>query len=95
MNVRAFSTDGGDEESPLSNTQTLQNLKDAFAGESMANRRYTFFAQRADVEGYPDVASVFRSTAEGTPPPPIFPPPQARLATRWATSSSSPPCTTP
>ena len=41
------------------------NLKDAFAGESQANRRYLYFAQKADVEGYNDVAAVFRSTAEG------------------------------
>jgi len=37
----------------------------AFAGESQANRRYLYFAQKADIEGYNDVASVFRSTAEG------------------------------
>ena len=49
----------------LKESQTLQNLKDAFAGESQANRRYLYFAQQADVEGEPDVASVFRSTAEG------------------------------
>ena len=49
----------------LKGTQTEQNLKDAFAGESQANRRYLYFAQKADVEGYNDVASVFRSTAEG------------------------------
>ncbi|MCH7505761.1 MAG: rubrerythrin [Proteobacteria bacterium] len=49
----------------LKDTQTEQNLKDAFAGESQANRRYLFFAQRADVEGYNDVSAVFRSTAEG------------------------------
>jgi rubrerythrin len=49
----------------LKGTKTEQNLKDAFAGESQANRRYLYFAQRADVEGYNDVASVFRSTAEG------------------------------
>lgn len=49
----------------LKGSQTEQNLKDAFSGESQANRRYLFFAQRADVEGYNDVASVFRSTAEG------------------------------
>ena len=41
------------------------NLKAAFAGESQANRRYLYFAQKADVEGYNDVATVFRSTAEG------------------------------
>jgi rubrerythrin len=40
-------------------------LKDAFAGESQANRRYLYFAQKADIEGAPDVAAVFRSTAEG------------------------------
>jgi rubrerythrin len=49
----------------LKGTKTEQNLKDAFAGESQANRRYLYFAQKADVEGYNDVASVFRSTAEG------------------------------
>ena len=49
----------------LKGSKTEQNLKDAFAGESQANRRYLYFAQKADVEGYNDVASVFRSTAEG------------------------------
>jgi len=49
----------------LKGTKTEDNLKDAFAGESQANRRYLYFAQKADVEGYNDVASVFRSTAEG------------------------------
>ncbi len=49
----------------LGGTRTEQNLKDAFAGESQANRRYLYFAQKADIEGYNDVAAVFRSTAEG------------------------------
>jgi rubrerythrin len=49
----------------LKDSKTLENLKDAFAGESQANRRYLYFAQKADVEGYNDVAAVFRSTAEG------------------------------
>jgi rubrerythrin len=49
----------------LKGTKTEQNLKDAFAGESQANRRYLYFAQKADIEGYNDVAAVFRSTAEG------------------------------
>ncbi len=49
----------------LAGTKTEQNLKDAFAGESQANRRYLYFAQRADVEGYNDVSAVYRSTAEG------------------------------
>ena len=49
----------------LAGTKTEQNLKDAFAGESQANRRYLYFAQKADVEGYNDIATVFRSTAEG------------------------------
>ena len=49
----------------LKDSNTEQNLKDAFAGESQANRRYLYFAAKADVEGYNDVASVFRSTAEG------------------------------
>ena len=49
----------------LQNSQTVQNLKDAFAGEAQANRRYLYFAAKADVEGENDVAAVFRSTAEG------------------------------
>ena len=49
----------------LRGSKTEENLKMAFAGESQANRRYLFFAQKADVEGYNDVAAVFRSTAEG------------------------------
>ena len=49
----------------LKDSNTLQNLKDAFAGESQANRRYLYFAAKADVEGENDVATVFRSTAEG------------------------------
>jgi rubrerythrin len=49
----------------LKGTETEQNLKDAFAGESQANRRYLDFAQKADIEGFNDVAAVFRSTAEG------------------------------
>ena len=49
----------------LKGSITEQNLKDAFAGESQANRRYLYFAAKADVEGYNDVAAVFRSTAEG------------------------------
>ena len=49
----------------LKGTRTEPNLKDAFAGESQANRRYLYFAQKADVEGYNDISAVFRSTAEG------------------------------
>ena len=49
----------------LSGTKTEKNLKDAFAGESQANRRYLYFAAKADVEGFNDVSAVFRSTAEG------------------------------
>jgi rubrerythrin len=49
----------------LKGTKTHQNLKDAFAGESQANRRYLYFANKADVEGQTEVASLFRSTAEG------------------------------
>ncbi|RIK65550.1 MAG: rubrerythrin [Planctomycetota bacterium] len=45
--------------------KTWQNLAAAFAGESKANRRYLYFAKQADVEGYPDVAGLFRDTAEG------------------------------
>jgi rubrerythrin len=49
----------------LNGSKTEQALKDAFAGESQANRRYLYFAAKADIEGYNDVAAVFRSTAEG------------------------------
>src|SRR3954467_13377652 len=49
----------------LKGTKTEQNLRDAFAGESQANRRYLYFANKADVEGQNDVAALFRSTAEG------------------------------
>lgn len=49
----------------LRNSKTFENLKAGFAGESQANRRYLYFARRADIEGYPDVAGVFRDTAEG------------------------------
>jgi rubrerythrin len=50
---------------PLKGSRTEENLKAAFAGESMANRRYLYFAQKADIEGFNDVSAVFRSTAEG------------------------------
>jgi len=49
----------------LKGSKTEDNLKAAFAGESQANRRYLYFAQKADIEGHNDVAAVFRSTAEG------------------------------
>ena len=47
----------------LKGTRTEQNLKDAFAGESRANRRYLYLARNADVEGLKDLAGVLRSTA--------------------------------
>jgi rubrerythrin len=49
----------------LKGSKTERNLKDAFAGESQANRRYLYFANKADVEGQNDVSALFRSTAEG------------------------------
>ena len=49
----------------LKGTKTHANLKDAFAGESQANRRYLYFAKQADIEGQPDLAGLFRDTAEG------------------------------
>jgi len=48
----------------LKDTKTHGNLKEAFAGESQANRRYLYFARRADIEGYPDVGGLFRDTSE-------------------------------
>jgi len=44
--------------------KTEKNLQDAFAGESQANRKYLAFAKKADVEGYKQVARLFRATAE-------------------------------
>src|SRR5262244_2213436 len=50
--------------SALNGTRTHQNLKEAFAGESQANRRYLYFARRADIEGFPDIGGLFRDTSE-------------------------------
>ncbi|ETZ04525.1 MULTISPECIES: rubrerythrin family protein [Holospora] len=52
-------------EKSLKNSKTHENLKAAFAGESQANRRYEYFALRADREGVSSVAELFRSTARG------------------------------
>jgi len=46
----------------MDNTQ--ENLQEAFAGESQANRRYLFFADKAEREGYPQIARLFRAAAE-------------------------------
>ena len=48
----------------LKGSKTHENLKEAFAGESQANRRYLYFARQADIEGHPDVGGLFRDTAE-------------------------------
>jgi rubrerythrin len=48
----------------LKGTKSFENLKEAFAGEAQANRRYLYFARRADIEGYPDVGGLFRDTSE-------------------------------
>ncbi len=48
----------------LKGTKTHENLKAAFAGESQANRRYLYFAKQADIEGYPEVAGLFKNTAD-------------------------------
>ncbi len=45
-------------------TKTERNLKEAFAGESQANRKYLAFAKKADQEGHPQVAKLFRAAAE-------------------------------
>ena len=49
----------------LKGTKSMDNLKEAFAGESQANRRYLYFARVADIEGFPDIAGLFKDTAEG------------------------------
>jgi len=43
---------------------TMENLQAAFAGESQANRKYTAFAKKADEEGFPQVARLFRAAAQ-------------------------------
>ncbi len=48
----------------LKGTRSHNNLKEAFAGESQANRRYLYFARQADIEGFPDIGGLFRDTAE-------------------------------
>lgn len=49
----------------IKGSKTEQNLIDAFAAEAAANRRYSYFASKADVEGLKDIAEAFRATAEG------------------------------
>ncbi len=45
-------------------SKTQQNLESAFAGESQANRKYLFFADKAEDEGHPRIARLFRAAAE-------------------------------
>jgi rubrerythrin len=45
-------------------SNTKENLEEAFAGESQASRRYLFFAEKAESEGYPQIARLFRAAAE-------------------------------
>jgi rubrerythrin len=48
----------------LKGSKSVENLKEAFAGESQANRRYLYFARVADIEGFPDIAGLFKDTAD-------------------------------
>jgi rubrerythrin len=48
----------------LKGSKSLENLKEAFAGEAQANRRYVYFARVADIEGFPDMAGLFKDTAD-------------------------------
>src|SRR6266849_1439534 len=48
----------------LKGTKSHDNLKSAFALESQANRRYLYFARRADNEGFPEIGGLFRDTSE-------------------------------
>jgi rubrerythrin len=43
---------------------TLENMKEAFAGESQANQKYRAFAKKAEKDGFPNIARLFRTTAE-------------------------------
>jgi len=49
----------------LRHTRTYDNLTEAFARESQAGHRYLYFAQKADIEGHPELAALFRSVADG------------------------------
>jgi rubrerythrin len=49
----------------LADTQSWENLKAAFARECQVNRRYAYFARRADIDGHPDIGGMFRDLAEG------------------------------
>jgi len=49
----------------LAGSRTHQNLLKAFAREAEANRRYLWFAEKADVDGFPQIAALFRAVAEG------------------------------
>jgi len=48
----------------LNVANSIENLKNAFAGESQANRRYLAFARKAEQDGFPQVAKLFRAAAE-------------------------------
>ncbi len=54
----------GSEQKEATMTETEDNLQTAFGGESQANRRYLFFADKADKEGHPQIARLFRAAAE-------------------------------
>src|SRR5215207_2961658 len=49
----------------LQGSRTEDNLRSAFASKSEANGRFLYFAQRAEAEGYPDIATLLRALAEG------------------------------
>ena len=49
----------------LAESKTIENLRAAFAGESQAIRRYTYFSRKADEEGFPEVAALFRAVSDG------------------------------
>jgi rubrerythrin len=48
----------------ITNDSKSDNLKETFAGESRANRRYLYFARALDIEGFPDIAGLFKDTAD-------------------------------
>ena len=48
----------------LKGTKTEKNLMDAFAGESQARNKYTYFASKAKKEGYEQIAAIFQETAD-------------------------------
>ena len=88
------------EKTKYSGTKTEKNLEAAFAGESMARNKYTYFASKAKKDGYEQIADLFLKTADNEKehakmwfkePPRTFPPPQTAKITNGRTCTRNSP----